>query len=120
MRLVDRLLSVLLILGAIGHTFGVLKYYHGQPDPLFWSLSAGLLIVLLAAINLLRSWRPGDAALAWIATGASAAYIVVTIGFGRLVGNMADPRVITFGLISLGLVAFGVSGGIKAAASRPS
>src|SRR5215467_5204480 len=108
MRIIDRGLSVLLILGAGGHTFGVLEYYKGQPDALFWSLTATLMMLLVAAINLLRSWPPGYRGVALLALGATVGYLVVTLCFGRLVGDMADPRVIGFGLICLGLLAFGV------------
>ncbi len=108
MRIVDRALSVLLILGGVGHTFGVLEAYRARPETLFWSLTASLLIFLLAAVNLLRSWRPGDRALAIITACASAGYLVITFRFGQLIGNMADPRVIVFALISLGLVGFGL------------
>jgi hypothetical protein len=111
----DRLLSALLILGAVGHTFGVTEFYRGQPDALFWSLCAGLLMLLVAAINLLRTWRPGDRAIAWMSAAASASYLVVTFGFGRLIGNMADPRVIGFGLISVGLLFFSASGALRPA-----
>ena len=116
MRNLDRLLSALLILGAIGHTFGVTQFYRDQPDALFWSLCAGFLMLLVAAINLLRSWRPGDRAIAWMSAAASASYLVVTFGFGRLIGNMADPRVIGFGLISVGLLVFSASGALRPAA----
>jgi len=109
---IDRSLSALLILGAIGHTLGVLDFYK-DPDTLFWSLTATLLIILLAALNLLRSWRPGDRALAALAASASAAYFVDTIFFGRLVGNLADFRVILFGAISLGLTVFGLRDALK-------
>ena len=115
MRNLDRILSVLLIVGAIGHTFGVTQFYRNQPDSLFWSLCTGLLILLVAAINLLRSWRPGDRAIAWMSAAASASYIIVTFGFGRLIGNMADPRVIGFGLISIGLLFFSASGALRPA-----
>ena len=114
MRVVDRILSVLLVLGAVGHTFGVMQYYRDQPDALFWSLCAGFLIVLVAVINLVRTARTGDRAIAWTAAGASLGYLVVTLGFGRLIGNMADPRVIGFTLISLGLFYFSVTGALKA------
>ena len=106
MRWVDRGLSVLLILGGIGHTFGVLSFYK-DPHTLFWSLTASVLIALLAAVNLLRSWRR-DRALAAIAATASAAYFVVTLCFGRLIGDMTDFRVILFSVIALGLTAFGL------------
>jgi len=108
LRYLDRALSVLLLLGAAAHTWGVMRFYAGQPHPLFWSLTEGLLVVLLAAINLLRTDRPTDRGVAWVATLASASYIVVIIGFGRLVDNMLDVRVISFGLVSLGLTLFGL------------
>ena len=104
MRWIDRALSLLLILGGVGHTFGVLQFYK-DPHTLFWSLVASVLIALLAAVNLLRSWRR-DRALAWIAAGGSAAYFVVTLCFGRLIGDMTDFRVILFGAITLGLTFF--------------
>jgi hypothetical protein len=113
MRHFDRILSALLILGAIGHTFGVTQFYRDRPDSLFWSLCAGLLMLLVAAINLLRTWRQGDRAIAWISAAASASYLVVTFGFGRLIGDMADPRVIGFGQISIGLLCFSVSAALR-------
>ena len=64
MKYIDRGLSVLLIVGAALHTLGVLKFYRGQPHPLFWALCETLLVLLLAAINLLRTYRPGDRGLA--------------------------------------------------------
>ena len=107
MRWIDRGLSLLLILGGIGHTFGVISFYK-DPHTLFWSLTASILIFLLAAINLLRTWRPGDRALAALTAVASAAYFVDGLLFGRLIGNMADFRVILFGVISAALTAFGL------------
>lgn len=107
MRWIDRSLSALLILGGVGHTYGVLNYYR-DADALFWSLTASLLIFLLAAINLLRTWRPADQALAILASCATAAYFVFTLRFGQLVGNIADPRVILFGVLTAGLTLFGL------------
>ena len=104
---IDRGLSVLLILGGIGHTFGVIGFYH-DPITLFWALAASVLIFLLGAINLLRTWRPGDRALAILTTCGSFAYLIVTIGFGRVIGSLIDPRVILFGALSIGLMAFGL------------
>jgi hypothetical protein len=116
MRWVDRTLSVLLILAGIGHTFGVLSFYT-DPHTLFWSLTDSVLIMLLAAINLLRSWRPRDRALALVATAGSGANVVITLGFGRLIGDMADFRVLLFGALSIGLAAFGVRDAVRS--SRP-
>ena len=112
MRWIDRGLSGLLILGGVGHSFGVLGFYR-DPHTLFWSLTASLLIALLAAVNLLRSWRPGDRALAAIAAAATAAYFLFTLGFGRLIGDMADFRVILFGVLTLGLTAFGLRDALR-------
>ena len=105
MRWIDRGLSGLLILGGIGHTLGVLDFYT-DPHTLFLSLTASELVFLLAAINLLRSWRPGDRALATICACASAAYFVFTLRFGQVIGDLTDPRVILFGVLTLGLTAF--------------
>ena len=109
MRWIDRGLSVLLVLGGVGHTFGVLNFYT-DPHTLFWSLTASILIFLLAALNLLRSWRPNDRGLAAIAACGSAAYFIDTLCFGRLIGDLTDFRVILFGVISLGLTGFGLRG----------
>jgi hypothetical protein len=102
---IDRGLSCLLVLGGVGHTFGVLDFYK-DPHTLFWALTASVLIFLLAAINLLRTWRSGDRALATLTACASAAYFVVTLRFGQLIGDITDFREILFGVISAGLTFF--------------
>lgn len=104
---IDRGLSCLLILGGIGHTFGVIGFYQ-DPVTLFWALTASVLIFLLAAINLLRTWRPADRALAILASCGSAAYLIISLGFGRVIGSVTDPRVILFVLLSIGLLGFGL------------
>ena len=105
MRWLDRGLSVLVILGGIAHAYGVSTFFH-DPQTLFWSLTATILIFLIAAVNLLRTWRPGDHALAAVAAGASIAYLVATLCFGRIIGDMLDFRVILFGVLTLGLALF--------------
>lgn len=106
MLILDRALSVLLILGAIGHTLGSLKFYHDQPHARFWALHGTLVILFVAAVNLLRSARPGDAALGWLAAAMCGLYLICVIGFGQLIGNLFDPRVIGFAAVTLGLLAF--------------
>ena len=113
MRWIYRGLSMLLILGGVGHTLGVLNFYK-DPQTLFWSLTASELIFLLAAINLLRTWRPGDRALAVITAAASAVYLLFTLRFGQIIGNIADFRVVLFGVITLGLTAFGIRDALRA------
>ena len=112
MRWIDRGLSLLLILGGLGHTFGVLDFYR-DPQTLFWSLTASELIFLLAAVNLLRTWRPGDRALAVISAIASLAYFGFTLRFGQIIGDIADFRVIMFGLVTLGLTAFSIRDALR-------
>jgi len=112
MKWVDRGLSCLLILGGVGHTLGVLDFYT-EPQTLFWSLTASELIFLLAAINLLRSWRPNDRALAAITAVATAVYFGFTLRFGQIIGNLFDFRVILFGALTLGLTAFSVRDAVQ-------
>ncbi len=102
---IDRGLSCLLILGGIGHTFGVMHFYK-DPHTLFWALTDSVLLFLLAAINLLRTWQPDNRQLAIVTACASAANLVITLRFGELIGNIADFRVILFAALSLGLTGF--------------
>jgi len=108
LKIVDRILAGLLLLGAIGHTFGVSRFYAGQPMLLFWALSAGAITFLLAALNFMRAGRPGDRNFAWVTVAGTLCQLVITLRFGVLIGNMLDPRVIFFSLVSLGLAGFGV------------
>ena len=116
MKWIDRALSCLLILGGVGHTFGVISFYK-DPHTLFWALTASVLIFLIAAINLLRTWRPYDRALATLTACASAAYFVITLRFGELIGSLTDFRVILFGLLSLGLTAFSLRDAMRRSAA---
>jgi hypothetical protein len=67
-----------------------------------------VLAMLIGALNLLRTNRPNDRALAWLAVGATAAWFVISVIFGFLIGNLLDPRVIGFILITAGLIYFGL------------
>ena len=112
MKWIDRALSCLLIFGGVGHTLGVLDFYKDR-QTLFWSLTASELIFLLAGINLLRSWRPGDRALAAITAVATASYFLFTLRFGQIIGNLVDFRVILFTALTLGLTAFSVRDAVR-------
>jgi hypothetical protein len=113
MRGVDRLFAVLLMLGAVGHTFGSFKTYGSEPKTLLWSLCASVLCVLLGAINLLRVARPGDVALAWICVGGMLCWLAVTLTFGHLIGNLFDFRIVIFTVISVGLILFGLRSALR-------
>ena len=109
LRTVDRVFAVLLILGSIGHTFGSIKAFGNTPHELLWALCAGVLVALLGVLNLLRSWRPGDAALAWIVCAGTACWLAASIAFGLIIGKPFDLRVIVFVILSAGLILFGLN-----------
>ena len=104
----DRTLAVLLFLGAIGHTFGSFAAFRGQPVTLLWSLCTSVLIILISAINLLRTWRPGDRLLACLAAMGALCWLVVAVVFGVIVNNLFDFRVVVFVIVSVGLLIFSV------------
>jgi hypothetical protein len=108
MKMLDRILGCLLILGGIGHTFGSIQFYKNDQMTLLWSLSASLFIFLLGTLNLVRAGRPADTTLAWICLIAGLCHIVSTLRFGMLIGNFLDFRVLIFTLVTLGLCAMSV------------
>ena len=108
LRNLDRTLAVLLSLGAIGHTFGSIAAFHDHPVTLLWALCTSALIVLISAINLLRTWRPGDRLLACLAAMATLCWLVVSVVFGVIVNNLFDFRVVVFVIVSVGLIIFSV------------
>ena len=103
MKVVDRILGVLLILGGLGHTAGSLQGYKSDQMMLLWSLCASLFIFLLAGANLVRAGRPRDAALAWLCLGGGLCHIATSLRFGMLIGNVFDFRPMIFIVITLGL-----------------
>jgi hypothetical protein len=105
LKALDRILSVLLILGGMGHTFGSLQAYKSDQMTLLWSLSASLFIFLLGAVNLVRAGRDRDAALAWVCLVAGLCHIASSLRFGFLIGNIFDFRPLIFVVITLGLCA---------------
>jgi hypothetical protein len=117
-KVADRTVAILLMLGAVGHTLGSFKVYGAQPIVLLWSLCASVLCVLLGAINLLRVNRPDDTALAWICAAGVFCWLVATITFGRLIGNLLDFRIVVFSVLSILLVLFAVRTAAKARRQR--
>jgi hypothetical protein len=102
----DRILSILLILGGIGHTLGSIHAYKDEPMTLLWSLCASLFVFTLAAVNLIRAGRPADKPLAWTGLLAGLCWIVASLRFGALIGHLFDPRPMIFAVITLGLCIF--------------
>ena len=105
MKLLDRILIVLLILGGVGHTFGCIAFYRSIPLTLLWALCASLFIFLLGAINFLRTVRPDDRPLAMICCIGCFCWVLVVLTFGHLIGNLLDPRVYIQAAVALALCA---------------
>jgi len=106
LKILDRVLSCLLILGGIGHTLGSFQFYKSDQMTLLWSLCASLFVFLLAAVNLIRAGRPQDRALAWVCLVAGLCWIAVSLRVGVLIGNLLDFRPLIFCVLTLGLCAF--------------
>jgi tellurite resistance protein TehA-like permease len=101
MKTLDRVFGWLLILGGAGHTAGSFVAYRSKPDLLLWSLGAALFVFLLGAVNLVRAARRGDRSLGWITLVFNLAQFASCLQFGYVIGNMSDPRVIGFSVITL-------------------
>jgi hypothetical protein len=108
LKLVDRVFCFLLILGGVGHTAGTLIGDKDKPELMLWSLCASLFVFLLGTVNLVRAGRHGDATLGWITLVFNLCHIASVVAFGRLIQNMADPRVIGFIVICLVLCGMSV------------
>ncbi len=105
MKVLDRVLGCILILGGVGHTFGSFLGYKNNPMMLLWSLSASLFIFLLGALNLVRAGRHKDVALCWLCLVGGLCHIASSIRFGILIGNVFDFRPLIFVVVTLGLCA---------------
>jgi hypothetical protein len=106
LKILDRILSCLLILGGIGHTIGSLHFYKSDQMTLLWSLCASLFVFLFGAVSFIRAGRPQDRALAWVCLVAGICWIAASLRFGLLIGNLLDFRPLIFGVLTLGLCAF--------------
>ena len=66
MKVLDRILSGLLILGGVGHTAGSFSGYKSDQMMLLWSLSMSMFVFMLGALNLIRAGRVRDIPLTWV------------------------------------------------------
>ena len=115
MKTLDRIFGCLLALGGIGHGFGSYAAYHGEPMMLLWALSASFAGELLAAVNLLRTNRPGDRALAWISFAGCLVWIAFVLCFGHLIHNFLDFRFLINFIITAALALFSLRSALRAA-----
>ena len=103
---VDRICAVVILLGTIGHSAGSFAAYSSNHETLLWALCASALCGMTGLTNLLRSYRQGDKALAGIALVGTLAWLIASLGFGLVIGNLGDPRVIGFTAACVGLIYF--------------
>lgn len=103
LKIVDRSLGWLLLLGGVGHTYGAFQAYAHQSQTFIWAMSGSLAVLLLAVVNLVRVERSDDRTLAWLSFAGCVCWIVLTLGFGKATRDFLDPRVIYHVVVSLGL-----------------
>ena len=94
MTILDRIFGWLLVAGGLLHAGGSWHAFHNEPPQLLWALSGSLAALLVAALNLLRVGRPTDRPLAWVSFAASVAWVAVAVGYGAVIGHLADPRAV--------------------------
>jgi hypothetical protein len=104
-KIADRIMGALLLIGGVLHGFGSYQAYANAPSILVWALSGSLAALLLAGINLLRVDRPADHALAWVSFAGCLAWIAIAAAFGLTLGNPLDPRVLYHVIVTLALAA---------------
>jgi hypothetical protein len=104
---VDRTFGCLLILAALGHTAGTLKWIPFMSGMFVWSMGSSLAAGLLGALNIVRAGRSADTTLAAITVAGTAAWMVLALAFGQSIGNLLDPRPLGHAIIAGVLVVFG-------------
>jgi hypothetical protein len=118
-KYLDRTFGMLLLVGSALHSYGSISFYKIGSQELVWALSGSLAGGLTAAINLVRSGRPEDTAIAWVSSIASMCWFAVAIGFGLAIGNVFDPRVLWHATCALALAAFSLRTAIGYAPAFP-
>lgn len=119
MKTLDRSFGCLMILGGVGHAFGSFAAYKYQPLTLLWALSTSFAGWLLAALNLLRTWRLDDRPLAWISLAGCLIWLGFVLAFGVLIGNIFDVRALVNLIITLGLAVFSVRSVLQSRRGEP-
>ncbi|MGA8110181.1 MAG: hypothetical protein WBD46_15280 [Acidobacteriaceae bacterium] len=106
MKIADRIFGCILFLGGMAHALGAWSALRAQPAMLLWSLAAAFAIFLLASINLLRTARPADRALAWISFAGCLVWMGFAFAVGALRGSLLYLPAIANVILSLILAGF--------------
>ncbi len=82
---------------------------------LLWALSASFAVLLLAAVNLLRTSHPGDRALAWISFAGCLVWIGFVLCCGHLIRNFLDFRFLIHLIVTTALALFSIRSALRPA-----
>jgi hypothetical protein len=118
----DRAAALLLALLSAGHgILGSLMSFPLNEQSTVWHFSGSIAAWMIAAINWLRSGRPGDKVLAFWALIGALAYAVLMAWFMQVTAMWSDPRPLMFFAASLVLAAFSLAGLVRrpVAGERP-
>lgn len=113
MKAIDRTFGCLLAVGGVLHGVGTWAAYHTQPMALLWAFSASFAVLLLAAVNLLRTSRPADRTLAWVSFAGCLVWIGFVVWFGILIGNMLDFRPLIHLVLTTVLAVFSLRAALR-------
>jgi hypothetical protein len=97
-------LCILLVLGGLAHLVGTFAGYEAGSEIFVWSLAASAFVFVVAFLNVLRIRAPEDRLVAAGAIASTLVWIALALAFGQVLGNVADPRVLTHVAISAALL----------------
>ena len=81
-----------LAFGGIGHLAGTLMSYPPGTEIFVWSLTAVFCVFAVVFLQALRLTRKNDRWIGGGATVATAAWMLLALGFGAAIGDILDPR----------------------------
>jgi hypothetical protein len=111
MKWIDRGLAVLLALGSAGHGFVGTLMTSPLDDPgTVWSFSGSVAAWLIAALNWMRTSRPGDRVLAFWALIGALAWAGLMLWLMWAAQMWSDPRPWSFIAICAALALFSLRG----------
>lgn len=119
MKIIERVLGTLLMLGAVGHLIGSISAYRASPITLLWAVAASVLLALLGILTLLRVNRPADRTLAYVVAGGCLSWAALAIALGVVIHDLADPRVVVNAVLAVTVAGISVSARPPAARPRP-
>jgi uncharacterized BrkB/YihY/UPF0761 family membrane protein len=94
----------MLALSATGHLIGTLTEYQWGTEIFVWSLTAVGFVFLVVFLHVLRIGRRDDRPVMVAATIATAAWVVLALGFGDAIGNILDFRALIHSGVSTALL----------------